>query len=69
MRLADGQWRPCSRWGRDAPIFRLRLEDVRRTGWTPYVAAAYVNWCGQGQEIIPVPNGAQQPGVSHPAPL
>jgi hypothetical protein len=27
--------RRCSRCGREAPIFRLRLEDVRRNGWSP----------------------------------
>src|SRR5262249_40474324 len=40
--------RPCSRCGRDAPIFRLRLEDVRRNGWSPFTPASFVNWSPRG---------------------
>jgi hypothetical protein len=47
--------RPCSRCGRDAPIFWLRLEDARRNRWAPFVPAAFVNWCGHAQEFVPIP--------------
>jgi hypothetical protein len=47
--------RPCSRCGREAPIFRLRLDDVRRNGWSPFTPAAFVNWCGHAQEFVPIP--------------
>jgi hypothetical protein len=33
----------------------LRVEDVRRVGWQAYVPAQYVEWCGHGQEVIPIP--------------
>jgi hypothetical protein len=47
--------RPCSRCGREAPIYRFSLADVRRLGWAPFVPAAYVNWCGHAQEVVPIP--------------
>jgi hypothetical protein len=31
------------------------VEDVRRVGWQPYTPAQYVEWCGHGQEVIPMP--------------
>ena len=46
--------RPYSRCGHDA-ILRLSLEDVRRNGYMPHVAAGYVNWCGHAQEFVPIP--------------
>ncbi len=27
----------------------------KHVGWSPYRVASYVNWCGHGQEVIPVP--------------
>jgi hypothetical protein len=43
--------RPCSHCGRDAPLYRFRLEHLRMIGWHLYVPAAYVNWCGHAQEF------------------
>jgi hypothetical protein len=47
--------RHCPRCGSDIPVLRLRVEDVRRVGWRLYTPAQYVEWCGHGQEIIPIP--------------
>jgi hypothetical protein len=47
--------RPCARCGQDAPILRLHVEDVRRVGWQPFVPAQYVEWCGHGQKVVPIP--------------
>jgi hypothetical protein len=42
----------------------LELEEVgrfsrdvglRSWGWQLFTAATYVNWCGHGQEVIPMP--------------
>ena len=46
---------PCPRCGRDAPVYRFRLEHLKLIGWRLFVPAAYVNWCGHGQEFIPWP--------------
>ena len=45
----------CLRCGRDALIYRFRLEHLRMIGWRLYAPAAYVNWCGHAQEFIPLP--------------
>ncbi len=45
----------CSRCGREAPVFRFREEHLRLVGWSLYTVASYTNWCGHGQEFIPVP--------------
>jgi hypothetical protein len=47
--------RPCPRCGREAPIFRLGLADVRPNGWSPFMPAPFVNWCGHAQEFVPIP--------------
>jgi hypothetical protein len=48
--------RPCPRCGTEIPVaLRLRVEDVRRVGWQLYTPAHYVEWCGHGQEVIPIP--------------
>ncbi len=47
--------RPCSRCGREAPIFRFRVEHLKLVGWRLFAVASYTNWCGHGQEFIPVP--------------
>jgi len=47
--------RACRRCGRDAPVYRFRLEHLRLMGWRLYASAEYVNWCGHGQEVIPLP--------------
>jgi hypothetical protein len=55
----SGQPRPvrqCSRCGRDAPLYRLRLEHLRMIGWRLYTQVEYVNWCGHAQEFIPLPH-------------
>lgn len=33
----------------------LRVENLRQVGWRVFAVESYVNWCGHGQEIIPVP--------------
>jgi hypothetical protein len=35
----------------------LRLEDLRRVRWRLFAPAAYVNWCGDAQEFVPLPEG------------
>lgn len=32
----------------------FRVEHLRHVGWRLFTAATYVNWCGHGQEIIPL---------------
>jgi hypothetical protein len=43
--------------GREVPVrFRgFRVEHFRHVGWQAYRVERYVNWCGHGQEVIPVP--------------
>jgi hypothetical protein len=48
--------RPCPRCGREISVLRMRVEDVRRVGWQLYTPAQYVEWCGHGQEVIPMPD-------------
>jgi hypothetical protein len=48
--------RPCPRCGREAPVFRLRIEHLRLVGWRLFTVASYTNCCGHGQEFIPVPD-------------
>ena len=43
----------CPRCGREAPVYRFRLEHLKLVGWRLFTPAAYVNWCGHGQEFIP----------------
>jgi len=33
----------------------LRVERLKHVGWQAYRVATYVNWCGHGQEVIPIP--------------
>jgi hypothetical protein len=33
----------------------FRVEHLRHVGWSLFFPATYVNWCGHGQEVIPVP--------------
>jgi hypothetical protein len=47
--------RPCPQCGRAAPLFRFREEHLRLVGWRLFAVASYTNWCGHGQEFIPVP--------------
>jgi hypothetical protein len=66
---------PCPRCGREPPIrFKgFRVEHLKHVGCSSYRSETYVSWCGQGQEVIPVPLadsrvtfvpvlGAPQPG-------
>ena len=49
--------RPCARCGREAPIYRLRVEHLPLVGWRLFALATYANWCGHEQEFIPLPEG------------
>jgi len=33
----------------------FRVENLKHVGWQLFRAETYVNWCGHGQEVIPVP--------------
>jgi len=48
---------PCPRCGLEvASRFRgFRVENLKHVGWQLFRAETYVNWCGHGQEVIPVP--------------
>ncbi len=35
--------RPCPRCGREAPVFRFRVEDLRLVGWRLFTVASYTN--------------------------
>ncbi len=37
------------------PSRRFRLEHLRLIGWRLFAPAEYVNWCGHGQKVIPLP--------------
>jgi hypothetical protein len=53
-----GQPRPvrqCLRCGREAPVYRFRLEHLRLMGWRLFAPAEFVNWCGHGQEGVLLP--------------
>ena len=53
-----GQRRPTRsrpKCGRDEPVFRLRYEHLHMNGWKPMKTMLIVNWCGHGQEFLPVP--------------
>jgi len=47
--------RPCVRCGREAPVYRFRLEHLRLIGWRLFAAVEYVNWCGHAQECVALP--------------
>jgi hypothetical protein len=53
-----GQRRPtrlCWKCDREWPVLRLRYEDLLVDGWKPMKTMSIVNWCGHGQEFVPVP--------------
>ena len=56
------QTRPCPRpgCGREVPIRRYRHQTLRQIGWSLFRVARYVEWCGHGQEFIPVPDYAER---------
>ena len=35
---------------------RYRYETLRQIGWPLFRVARFVNWCGHGQELIPLPD-------------
>ena len=47
--------RSCLKCGREAPVLRLRYEHLRMNGWKPMKTMLVVNWCGHGQDFVPVP--------------
>ncbi len=49
---------PCPRCGREAPIFRFRQEHLRLIGWRLFTVVSFTNWCGHGQEFIPIPDAS-----------
>jgi hypothetical protein len=48
---------PCPRCDREvAARFRgFRVAHLRHVGWQLFMPATYVNWRGNGQEVIPIP--------------
>ena len=45
--------RPCLRFSRPTPIFRMTLKDMRRNGRIPFPS-----WCigaGMDKEVLPIP--------------
>ena len=54
--------RPCPRMccARECPIRRYRYETFRQIGWPLFRVARFVNWCGHGQELIPVPDDVER---------
>jgi len=48
---------PCPRCGQEvASRFKnFHVEHLRHVGWRIFHATTYVNWCGHGQEVIPLP--------------
>lgn len=47
--------RACRRCGREAPVYRFRLEHLRLIGWRLFTTTEYVNWCGHTQEFVTLP--------------
>jgi len=37
------------------PRSSARVEHLKLVGWRPFAVASHTNWCGHGQEFIPVP--------------
>lgn len=48
--------RPCPTCGKDEPVRRFRFDHFRMIGWKPLGTVQIVNWCGHGQEFVPVPD-------------
>ena len=58
----SGEPRPtrgCIRCGRETPVYRFREEHLRLIGRSLYTVASYTNWCGHGQEFIPLPGSGR----------
>jgi hypothetical protein len=47
--------RACLRCGRQAPIYRFRIEHLKLIGWRLFTVVSYTNWCGHAQEFIALP--------------
>jgi hypothetical protein len=47
--------RRCLRCGREAPVYRFRVEHLRLVGWRLFVPAEYVNWYGHAPEFVALP--------------
>src|SRR5262249_41205304 len=45
--------RACPRCGREAPVYRFRLDVLPRVGWRLFAPAEYVTGCGPRQEFVP----------------
>jgi len=61
MSAAGAQTQPCPQpgCGREIPIRRYRYETLQQIGWPLFRVARYVESCGHGQELIPVPDDAE----------
>ncbi len=51
---------PSAIWVDRRELFEFSIEQLRPRAsgpmrWRPYAMASYVNWCGHGQEVIPIP--------------
>jgi hypothetical protein len=42
--------------GRGCRSGRFRQERLRLIGWHLFTVASFTNWCGHGQEFIPLPD-------------
>jgi hypothetical protein len=54
----SGTPRPVRRYlrcGREAPVYRFRLDHLRLIGWRLFAPAGYANWCGHAQESVVLP--------------
>lgn len=47
---------PCSTCGHETPLRRFRFDHLRMIGWKPLGTVQIVEWCGHGQEFVPVPD-------------
>src|SRR5215467_2234985 len=46
-----------------SPIRRYSYETLRQIGWPLFRVARYVEWCGHGQELFPVPDEEERGAV------
>jgi hypothetical protein len=44
---------------RKYPLRRYRYATLKQIGWPLYRDASFTNWCGHGQEVIPVPDDTE----------
>ncbi len=43
-------------WLDESGSFQFRIEQLKLVGWRLFTVTSYANWCGHGQEFIPVPD-------------